>query len=657
MTKIEELKNLLPQQRADCLERLFQKNQAFFSGKYPSVGNLLRSTGTAPFHINVTDDFLTITNTETGELCHPEAGLDRFAEALGDWTNNAWIDLIEGRVLRYESDDEQGKYSQNMTRFQQEMLSRFPGLAPRMNDRSINLPTLASGKHFSNPVVFLGVFHGLHVDYFLSRTQLRTVAFVEPDPSRFALSCYFLDYQALDKRFDGLLLHVGKEFPENTKELFFKKADITGAVWTRILPGYPSGEFGTIIDQFRLRWRKPFDIWFPPERQLDGLRNVKGNIAAGQRILAQPVALSPRSRIAVVAAGPSLSSDLDWLRQNQDQFVIFAVHSAVSALQKTGIAPDFQFSLDINRWGKEEFERVQLDPSIPIVTLVNDFPEKFASFAEVLMLPELHGVYPVKFKLAMPFLDFTTGNMALSFACWCRPEHIYLFGLDLGYRQATQTHVAESSAYRDEEEHRAVVFSGHLQVKSNFDETGPVYTQSYFSEARIAAQRPIASVAGQVLVYNCSDGARIAGANPCRTSEIELREYDKTRDVDLIRSMFVPLEEGVHWQALPLDGAVQLEEFRKAALRVVKLKKFNWLKFTKKIDNFEALVAKQLPRNIALNLDRRIVPYMRTVNKLLICWYMFLCFTNSEEEWQQVYDLGYAQLSQLIDEMDWPDGL
>ena len=409
--------------------------------------------------------------------------------------------------------------------------------------------------------------------------------------------------------------------------------------------------------QARLRARKPYDMWTAPEWAIDGLCNVKENIRAGDRIYAGPEKLSARSRIAVVGAGPSLSNDLGWLKQHQDQFVIFAVHSSVSALQKSGIEPDFQFSVDIHSFAQEHFDRLQLDPSIPIVTVVNDLPNKFVAFKEVLRVPVTGGTYPVRFNFEVPSLGPTSGNMALGFACQCRPEEIYLFGLDFGYRQSTKTHVAESSVYNTEEEHRSILGSGHLQVDANFDNTEPVYTQSYFNEACITARQPIANVAGQVQVFNCSDGARIDGAAARWSSEIELREYDKSQDVNSIRSMFAPLEEGVHWQPLPLDGAVQLEAYKKAILHVVKMKKFNWLKFSDKIDNFNTLLEKQLPRSIAQDHDQRITPYLKVVNDLLICWYRFLCCTNTETEWQRVYDEGYAQLTALIEEFEWPEGL
>lgn len=653
MTKTEELKKLAPQQRAQCLERLFQKNKQFFSKNYPAVAELMHIGGAAPFHINVTEDFLTIRNLDTDELCHPEVGLDRFAEGLGDWTHNAWIDLIEGRTQNYP---DQGKYSQFPVRFQQAMINRFPGLGNRINHKLINLPILPNKKRFSNPVIFMGIFHGLHIDHYLSRTQLSNALFIEPDPARFLLSCYFLDYQIIKERFNELLLHVGEGLPDSSIELFFKKTRVSGAVWTRVLPGYASDLVDPLVQKVRLRWREAYDVWFPADWQLAGMSHVLENIKAGSRALAARVDLPSGSRIAVVGAGPSLSNDLEWLKKNQDQFVIFAVHSAVSALRISGISPDFQFTLDINPWDEKHFERLQLDPSVPIVNTVNDITDKFASFSEVLMLQDDEGLHPVKFNHVVPFLTPTSGNMALAFACWCQPKQIFLFGLDFAFKEATKTHVAESSVYKTESDHRAMLYSGHLPVVANL-KGSEVVTQAYFNLARLCAQNPILRAAEKTTVFNCSDGARIEGAAACYTHEIEIRAYDKGKSVDLIRSMFLPLKKNIHWQPLALKGAKQLEELKKIMKKELKMTRFNWLKFTMKADGFRSTIIEKLRRSVAKNCDRRIEPYLQVFDLLLNNWYRFLCFTNDAQEWQQVYDEGYAQLCILIDEMSWIEDL
>lgn len=654
MTKIEELKQLSAEKRAECLERTFQKNKKFFSEKYPAVGEILRLGGAAPFHITVTDEFLTISNTETGELCHPDVGLDRFAETLGDWTNQAWIDLIEGTVRCHQ---DYGKYSQFLTRFYQSMLTEFPGLNDRMNNRLINLPTLKSGKRFSNPVVFVGVFHGLHIDHYLSHTQISNVAFIEPDRARFVLSCYFLDYQAIEERLGDLILHIGDEFPVKHIELFFKKSPTTAPVWVRILPGYASDKVEPMMREFRLRWRRTMDTWIPAEWQLDALVHAKSNIESGEKIFTAPTKLSSNSRIAIVGSGPSLSGDLEWLKNNQDQMVIFAAYSAVSALQQVGIDPDFQINIETREWDEKRFARFQLDKNIPIVTMVGDVPDKFNAFSEVLRLPEKGGINPVNFNYTIPFLSPTTGNTALGFACACKPSQIYLFGLDFGFRQAAKTHVEESLAYQDEATHRLALGSENLPVDSNFSDVEEVYTQSYYNLARLFAQGAIARVSPEVKVFNCSDGARILGATPCRSNSITSQAYKKSADVDLIRSMFSPMEKGVHWEAMVLDGATQLTEFKKSMLRELKMKKFNWLKFTQAVDNFRTNVEKSLPKKINQNIDNRIDLYVPIISDLLTAWYRLLCFTNTEDEWQKVYTSGQERLALLIDELEWPDSL
>ncbi|MFA5700431.1 MAG: 6-hydroxymethylpterin diphosphokinase MptE-like protein, partial [Desulfuromonas sp.] len=539
-------------------------------------------------------------------------------------------------------------------RLQEAVLNRFPGLYERMQQRLINLPTLPNEKRFSNAVVFVGIFHGLHIDHYLSNTQLSNAAFIEPEVNRFVLSCYFLDYQALEERFGGLILHVGDEFPHAHINRFLTNSQNTAPVWVRVLPGYASDKVEPLMRQFRLKWRHLYDVWVPAENMLKELDNAAHNIADGVNIYAKNLSLSQDSHIAVVGSGPSLSNDLDWLEQHQHRVIIFAAHSSISALQSAGIKPDFQFNIETFSWPLETYQRLNLDKAIPIITPIGTVPDKFADFHQVYMVPEANSMLPVKISKTIPFLSPTTGNTAIGFACHCKPQQIYLFGFDFGFRESTKTHVKESTAYPDEEAHRGQLGSSNVPVPANFPETSTVYTQSYFNLARLYAEYAVTLARKHnTKVFNCSDGARIAGAEPCHSAAIPAWDYAKSADIEKICSMFAPLQEKVDWRPYPLDGATQLEEYKKAMQRELKVGKFNWLKFTRTIDNFRAGVEKQLPRAVAKHKDNRITPYMNVVNELLVAWYRMLCFTNNEEEWQQVYEEGYTEVCSLIEEMTW----
>ncbi len=652
MRKIDQLKQLTPPQRLNCLEQQFKKNKAYFTKTTPAIGKLLTTQTMSPYHIQITDDFLTISNKNTGELCHPAVGLDRFAQTLGDWANSAWIDLIEGSLQKYT---DYGPYSQFPVAFNKALEKRFYGIKVRSALRQINLPTISGGKRFSNAVVFFGLFHGLHIDYYLSRTKLTTAMFIEPDKARFVLSCYFLDYEALAKRFKGLLLHIGHDFPSQLGDAFFRKTPLTSPVWTRILPGYASDDLENFVSHFRLKWRAFRDAWLPADTQIAGIHHSIRNVLAGDRVCSGPIELSSNSRIAVVGAGPSLSDDLDRLKNIQERLVIFAAHSAVRALKKAGIRPDFQFSLDIRSYQDDEMERLNLDPDIPMVTLVNDLPEKFPNFKKILRVPQRNFCNGVDFNVEIPFLAPTTGNMALGFAYWCKPKQIYLFGLDFGFRQADQTHAAGSS-YETEEQHRSVLGSGFLEVKANFSDSDTVYTQAYFNLARAAARVPILKFADSIEVINCSDGALIEGTLPKRSNQLDLAEYpEKSSDCQQIESSFIPLQENVHWQKPAVDGAEQLAAFKKAMLLQMNLKHFTWTEFADRIDHFRPNLLKRMPRKVAKNYDLRVSPYLEVAGLALDIWYQFLCFTNNEDEWNQVYEAGYEEFQKLVDKMEWQE--
>jgi uncharacterized Rossmann fold enzyme len=650
MTRIEELKKLPLDRRKASLERMFRKNQMFFRENYPSVGRVVRPGAADPFHITVTDDFIEITNKQTGELCHPETGLDKFAATLGDWTHSAWSDLIEGNFVVHP---ESGSYSQFPTRFQQAIVDRYPGIYERMKKRVINLPTLADGKRFSNSVIFAGVFHGLHVDYYLSRTVLYNAAFIEPDVSRFVLSCYFLDYQNLHKRFDGLILHIGDEFPQRHIKKFFDKAKHTTPVWIRVLPGYASEKVEPMMRKVRLDWRKMYDAWFPADHLLDAMCNAVKNISTGQRVFNRHIELSEHSRIAVVGSGPSLNSDLPWLKKYQDQLIIFAAHSSVSPLQQEGITPDFQFNVETFPWSVEKFQKFNLDKNIPIVTLLGDVPDKFSGFRDVFLLPETGSVQPIKIKETIPFLTPTTGNTEIGFACFCSPSQIYLLGLDFGFRHSVKTHVEGGSYHADETDQKKGLGLDNVEVKANFSDAGAVFTRPYFNLARQHAEYAVARVEKKTSVFNCSDGAFVSGANPCRSSEIVLSGYDKADDIKAIHSMFAPLEEGKHWHRYSVDGETLLKEYKKRIRKELQISEFDWLDFVARIENLKGNVERQLPDKFVKKNDNRIFPYMTVIDELLVAWYRMLCFTNNEDEWQQVYDAGYTVVCDLVEEMTW----
>ena len=122
---INELRQASPQKRSELIQKRYKKNLTFFEKKYPQIANLIKKFGDGGYAIKVNSSFLEIRDKKTGELCHPEAGLDKFAEALGGWTHNAWTDFVDLPFRLYQDSSES---AQCLKSFSNYLFRHFPSV-------------------------------------------------------------------------------------------------------------------------------------------------------------------------------------------------------------------------------------------------------------------------------------------------------------------------------------------------------------------------------------------------------------------------------------------------------------------------------------------------------------------------------------------------
>ncbi len=649
---IEKLRKARPEQRAVIMQNLLEKNMRYFEQNHPAVAAELQRLP-CPYEARITKDFIRIVHKPTGELCHPEVGLDLFSEALGDWTHKAWIDLVDPRLRSY---NEKSRHKDWVENFQDSLEVNFPQYRPRFTARQLDLPETEGNRRFSNPVLFLGVFHGLHIAHYLSRTDVRSVAFVEPDIERFCVSLYFLDYLAIEKRFNGLLLHIGDRLPDPLFESLATGTNITTPVWLRILPGYASERNESFMINLRTRWNGLKDSWFSGDMELRGFQHMATNLKDKRQLLSSRPKLSNNSKIVAVGAGPSLSDDIDWLKRNRDRVIVFAVHSAIRALHSHGIEADYQFSLDLEV-NEESLQGLQLNPNVPMVADCKCIPEFLSQFRCALMVPSAGNPYPVRLSTMIPGFPPTTGNLMLSVAVFCQPAELYLLGMDLGYRNKKETHVAGSYYDHVEGMHESIVSgSENLTVPANFPEREPVFTRGYFNEARLQAENALALLPEGCRAYNLSDGAAIVGAPPWHSAEIELSDYlEKAEDMAAFQAAFAPSASAINWRPMTRSGEDLLQDMQDRFLGEFQLEEFSWQNFTWKLDRALLDVTKSLRKE---NPDiGRLSPYYRIIKDILLGWYRIMVFAQDETEAHRLYDSGMVLLRQTVEEFSWPEEL
>lgn len=652
---ISDLKRSDPKKRAVLLNRMRDKNIAYFRKQNPGLAEFIETTGTGRFEIRINDSSLDVLDRTSGQPCHPPGELFSYMAEFGSWHHTGWVDKLSiYHIWRGECE-----HSKLEKEFLEVIYADLPTLSGRLARRSeVALPTLADGRKYSGAVVFLGIFTGLHIMRYLSTTMVRDFFLIEPDPERFALSCYFLDYEFLEQRFGGLLLHVGPDMPQSPVDMLTNRARITSSVWVRLLPAYPDGRFDEIINRVSLRWRSLSEIFVPFDRELKNLQNGAQNILAKRRLLHRPPQLSPNAVIAVVASGPSLNQDMDWLRDNQSRLVIMASISSVRVLKEHGIRVDFQCTLD-TEIDDPLLERLQLDVDVPLVAYYKLDPAICERFSQVYLLSETNKANVARFNNPLDNTHPTTGNLTTAFAAWCKPARLIFFGLDLGYRDPKKSHA--EGGWHDEDEgaghNEETGGREHIPVEGNFPETrDEIVTMAYYNNARFGVEAVLVGLNhAECMVHNCSDGARIAGAEPMRSKDITLPGYPgKSLDVAAIAAGF-DADYADIWEAYDTPGAVLIQEMRDDILAALTLEKgFDWTSWSAVLDGVTDAATTACARR---HREFRIEVYSKLIQDLLAEWYRTLLLTESHDEEKIVYQSGLKALRQIFDKLHWPEEL
>ncbi len=653
---IEQLRRLSAEERPQLLNAIYEKNRAFFQSNIPIIDAFL-SNRKCPYRIDITEKFLNIIHEPTNRIDHPEA-VDAFALMLGDWVHKAWVDLFNIRVATNK------KYPLHTTpveRIFAFMRNNFPAYTQNYTSGRINLKVLEDGRRFSPPVVFLGVFHGLHIDYFFSRTVVPSALFIEPDSSRFEVSCYFLDYEAIVEATGGrVYFSLGENERGGAIQSFFNRSSVTPLIWARVLPAYTFAQAPVMIENLKMLQSIRTDIFYPLDLELPGLISGYSQIKKRRLLLSEDIAASSQCRIAVVATGPSLTNDLGWLKKNQEKVIIFAVHSSVRILRRHGITPDFQFSLDIHPRTAEEFTRLDLFKDKPMIQYYKASDNYFDAVDTVLMVAERGKPNPVFLDKTLEYTHPSTTCLAFSFADYCSPREIYLIGCDFGYRSTEGDHAKGSlyDTWKDEKGEKVRTHYGNtLQalMPSNFNNADLLQTTTFLSYAKMMVEMRIETSKKDYSVYNMSDGVAVRHALPRRSIDVRLPRYEKKRkDVDRIMRAFKRAEPHKNWQPYSEKGGDVLLDIKKKIIDRLSLERFSWIGAATALDR---VLDEEIGRYAKKN-DLRMDIYMETMAALLSAIYCCLLFHDSEEEAGTMFGATVLELRRIFDEdLFWPKEL
>ena len=289
---------------------------------------------------------------------------------------------------------------------------------------------------------------------------VKKIVLIEPDPFHFFAALYYVDWSLV---FEIDQLVIALACPSDSLMGLLEGNDInignTGvsAAYIYAIPAFIQHArpyFDSVISLIE-RNRSKNDINAATYKKFEKLwiRNSMRNICQLEhhRTINEIIQgySSPAKDFIVAAAGPSLESLLPKLKQLQQHTVIICVETALHALLKNQIQPDFIVITDPQYYAYRHISGLTAPQSI-LVCPLSVYPSVFNfKCKEIVLCSEMFPVSCYFEKALGNFGDLGAGGSVASSA-WnlCRllgARNIYFAGLDLSYPKG-QTHIKGSSA-------------------------------------------------------------------------------------------------------------------------------------------------------------------------------------------------------------------
>ena len=386
-------------------------------------------------------------------------------------------------------------------------------------------------------LLVLGTGLCLHLNLLIDALPCKDLVLIEPDLSLLGLALHHFDFQPLIELIEkrngkiSLFYHQDTDILARNVKAHFDSWKTPLYDGSYIFTHYQSHAIRFLRENFSRSLAShigiPKGFWEDEEKMLyNSYCNIKQYT---HQWLLNPYGLLrfalPYVPCFIVGSGPSLDKALPILRKLQPHALIFSCGTALGALLKEGVIPDFHCEIE-NTPGPAAIIGATAKEypisSIPLLAACTVDPKVPAFFDKRIfyMRDHLSCQYFFADIAPTPMLSPTVTNLALRSAIGFGFHEIYLFGTDLGSRESHDHHAKATQYHQDPrffEKHPYHRHAVKLPKQQAANLGGIAYTNENFSWAGIFMHSLISDYKNAfhtTKVFNCSDGIAIEGTIP-----------------------------------------------------------------------------------------------------------------------------------------------
>lgn len=395
--------------------------------------------------------------------------------------------------------------------------------------------------------IFVGVGIGTHISSIDSKIQADEYLIIEDNLELFRLSLFVTPYYEIAKN-ANLYFSVSQNETDFTISIvhflegsFFNNRYLKYSYF----PAHSKTKLkfiqNNIASQNCLVF--PYDILL--QKFLRPLKRIKKGYKTINIFTKFPESILSEKPLLILAAGPSLKKNMDFLLQNANKFIIVAVTAVLKTLHDNNIVPDIVTHIDgIETEGNScmvHFEGFDAKEFLKDSLFILGYhtPDSLLALLnkDNVFFYETSTFYFNEFgTLSTPCVGTTSVVLSL----WLNAKEIYLLGLDLAMDQETgETHSGAHEynhkhdlAHADEIDYTISLRNNLIPIKGNLREkvlTTPLF---HVSVRSLNTNLSLFKDKSQT-IYNLNDGAYFEGAEPFQLDNIPLNLYSPIEKKEL----------------------------------------------------------------------------------------------------------------------------
>ena len=366
-----------------------------------------------------------------------------------------------------------------------------------------------------NKFIFFGSGLGLHITKIIEKYNVQVPFIIEDDVELFRLSLFTTNYKKLADNRD-MFFAIGlndtelstafnhffsKAFMKNLYIKFYlfseKDKDKIPFIQSKLVarPEVAYSHSRLLVKNILVTYKLKEDFKF-----LNLLKHDKEQFFQEKPLL-------------ILGAGPSLHSNIEWIKKNADKFVIMAALVSLKTLKKAGVSPDIVVQVDENKYTTQKI----LENLGDITFLQNAIFLFSASVADIMF--ETFKDNPIylhedrtKYKLAKSTMPVASvGESLYAISLVFNAANIYMLGIDLALGADGLSHSPDhfmAQKLQDSRPEELSVSLSHtiIKVKGNFRDkvdTNPLLAMSI----PIINNKTNSYKSENQTIHNLSDGA------------------------------------------------------------------------------------------------------------------------------------------------------